>query len=86
MRLIGETKGQAYYGGEIAHALEKFSKENGGSLTATETFTLSSNRGITLGADSTVTVASGKTLTYTGVMIMAAQQTLSLASAEGELS
>ena len=34
LRLIGETKGQAYYGGEIAHALEKFSKENGGSLTA----------------------------------------------------
>ena len=26
LRLIGQTKGQAYYGGEIAHALEKFAK------------------------------------------------------------
>ena len=41
---------------------------NGGSLTASETFTLSHLRGITLGADSTLTVASGKTLTYLGVV------------------
>jgi gamma-glutamyltranspeptidase/glutathione hydrolase len=33
LRAIGASKGQAYYGGEIAHALEKFSKQNGGSLT-----------------------------------------------------
>ena len=34
LRLIGQTKGQEYYGGEIAQALEKFSKQHGGSLTA----------------------------------------------------
>lgn len=33
LRAIAETKGTAYYGGEIAQALEKFSKTNGGSLT-----------------------------------------------------
>ncbi|PUE51435.1 hypothetical protein B9Z45_14730 [Limnohabitans sp. 2KL-17] len=41
---------------------------NGGSLTASETFILNSNRGITLGADSTLSVASGKILTYSGVI------------------
>src|SRR3954464_12630396 len=34
LRLIAETKGQAFYGGEIAQALEKFSKEQGGAMTA----------------------------------------------------
>jgi gamma-glutamyltranspeptidase / glutathione hydrolase len=34
LRAIAETKGKAFYGGEIAEALEKFSKENGGSMTA----------------------------------------------------
>jgi gamma-glutamyltranspeptidase/glutathione hydrolase len=34
LRAIANTKGQAYYGGEIAHALEKFSKQLGGCLTA----------------------------------------------------
>ena len=34
LRLIAETKGQALYGGEIAQAIEKFSKENGGAMTA----------------------------------------------------
>ena len=34
LRAIAETKGQAFYGGEIAEALEKFSAEHGGSLTA----------------------------------------------------
>ncbi len=34
LRLIGETRGQAYYGGEIAQALERFMKAHGGSLTA----------------------------------------------------
>jgi gamma-glutamyltranspeptidase/glutathione hydrolase len=36
LRAIAETKGQAFYGGEIAHALEKFAKENGGSMTAAD--------------------------------------------------
>ncbi|RZI67361.1 MAG: gamma-glutamyltransferase family protein [Variovorax sp.] len=33
LRAIAETKGQAFYGGEIAEALARFSKENGGSHT-----------------------------------------------------
>jgi gamma-glutamyltranspeptidase/glutathione hydrolase len=33
LRLIAETKGQAFYGGEIAQALARFSKENGGVHT-----------------------------------------------------
>lgn len=41
---------------------------NGGSLMASETFTLSNLRGITLAADSALAVASGKTLTYLGVI------------------
>ena len=36
LRAIAETKGQAYYGGAIAHAIEKFSAQNGGSLTASD--------------------------------------------------
>jgi len=34
LRAIAESKGAAYYGGEIAQAIEKFSSANGGSLTA----------------------------------------------------
>ncbi|RZJ20397.1 MAG: gamma-glutamyltransferase family protein [Haliea sp.] len=34
LRAIAETKGAAFYGGEIAQALERFSKANGGSMTA----------------------------------------------------
>ena len=34
LRAIAQTKGAAFYGGEMAHALEKFSSNNGGSLTA----------------------------------------------------
>jgi gamma-glutamyltranspeptidase/glutathione hydrolase len=34
LRLIAETKGAAFYGGEIAEALERFSRENGGAMTA----------------------------------------------------
>ena len=34
LRAIAETKGQALYGGEIAHAIEMFSAKNGGSMTA----------------------------------------------------
>jgi autotransporter-associated beta strand protein len=41
---------------------------NGGGLSSTETFALNANRGITLGADTTISVATGKTLTYSGVM------------------
>ncbi len=33
LRLIAETKGQAFYGGEIAQALARFSKDNGGVHT-----------------------------------------------------
>lgn len=33
LRAIALTKGAAYYGGEIAHAIEKFSSQNGGSIT-----------------------------------------------------
>ena len=34
LRAIAESKGAAYYGGEIAHAIERFSTQNGGSMTA----------------------------------------------------
>ena len=34
LRAIAKTKGQAFYGGEIAQAIERFSTEHGGSLTA----------------------------------------------------
>ncbi len=36
LRAIAQTKGQAFYGGEIAHALEKFSTANNGSLKASD--------------------------------------------------
>jgi gamma-glutamyltranspeptidase/glutathione hydrolase len=36
LRAIAQTKGLALYGGEIAHAIEKFSNENGGSLKASD--------------------------------------------------
>ena len=36
LRAIAETKGRAYYGGEIAQALEKFSAQHGGSLKASD--------------------------------------------------
>ncbi|NBY11565.1 MAG: hypothetical protein EBQ75_00815 [Actinobacteria bacterium] len=42
---------------------------NGGTLSTTATFTLNANRGIALGAsDGTMSVASGTTLTYGGVV------------------
>ncbi|WP_457279523.1 gamma-glutamyltransferase family protein [Polaromonas sp. P5_D5] len=34
LRAIAQTKGTAYYGGAIAQAIEKFSAQNGGSITA----------------------------------------------------
>jgi gamma-glutamyltranspeptidase/glutathione hydrolase len=34
LRLIGETRGAAFYGGEIAEAIERFMKEHGGAMTA----------------------------------------------------
>jgi gamma-glutamyltranspeptidase/glutathione hydrolase len=34
LRAIAQSKGAAFFGGEIAHALEKFSASNGGSVTA----------------------------------------------------
>ena len=34
LRAIAQTNGASFYGGEMAHALEKFSAKNGGSLTA----------------------------------------------------
>ncbi|MDO9359201.1 MAG: gamma-glutamyltransferase family protein [Polaromonas sp.] len=34
LRAIAQSKGAAYYGGEIAHAIEKFAAKNGGSITA----------------------------------------------------
>lgn len=34
LRAIAQSKGAAYYGGEIARAIEKFSAQNGGSITA----------------------------------------------------
>jgi gamma-glutamyltranspeptidase / glutathione hydrolase len=36
LRKIAQSKGQAFYGGEIAQAIEKFSAANGGSLTAAD--------------------------------------------------
>ena len=33
LKAIAQSKGQALYGGEIAHALEQFSRQHGGSLT-----------------------------------------------------
>ena len=36
LRAIANTKGQAFYGGESAHALEKFSQAHGGSLKASD--------------------------------------------------
>jgi gamma-glutamyltranspeptidase/glutathione hydrolase len=36
LRAIGKTKGQAFYGGEIAEALERFSNANGGALKASD--------------------------------------------------
>lgn len=36
LRKIAETKGQAYYGGEIAQAIEKFAAEHGGSIKASD--------------------------------------------------
>ena len=33
LRAIAQSKGAAFYGGEMAHALEKFAAKNGGSLT-----------------------------------------------------
>ena len=36
LRAIANCKGQAFYGGEIAHALEKFSNAHGGSLKASD--------------------------------------------------
>ena len=36
LRAIANTKGKAFYGGEIAHALEKFSNAHGGSLKASD--------------------------------------------------
>lgn len=36
LRLIGETKGEAFYRGEIAEALEANAKANGGALTAAD--------------------------------------------------
>jgi gamma-glutamyltranspeptidase/glutathione hydrolase len=36
LRLIAQTKGEAYYRGEIAQALEKFSTECGGALKASD--------------------------------------------------
>ncbi|HYW56774.1 MAG TPA: gamma-glutamyltransferase family protein [Polaromonas sp.] len=34
LRAIANSKGSAYYGGEIAEAVEKFSRQHGGSLTS----------------------------------------------------
>jgi gamma-glutamyltranspeptidase/glutathione hydrolase len=34
LRAIAQSKGQAFYGGEIAQAIERFSAEHGGSITA----------------------------------------------------
>lgn len=36
LRAIAQTKGQAFYGGEIAQAIEKFAAQNGGSLRASD--------------------------------------------------
>ena len=34
LRAIAQTKGEAFYGGEIAQAIERFSAQHGGSITA----------------------------------------------------
>ena len=34
LRVIAQSKGQAFYGGEIAQAIERFAAQNGGSITA----------------------------------------------------
>ncbi len=36
LRAIANTKGQAFYGGEIAHAIEKFSNQHNGTLKASD--------------------------------------------------
>lgn len=36
LRKIAETKGQAYYGGEIARAIEQFAAEHGGTIKASD--------------------------------------------------
>lgn len=36
LRAIAQSKGSALYGGEIAQAIERFSRENGGALTAAD--------------------------------------------------
>ena len=36
LRAIAQTKGQAFYGGEIAQAIERFSQQHGGSLKASD--------------------------------------------------
>ncbi|MBA2961441.1 gamma-glutamyltransferase family protein [Ramlibacter sp. CGMCC 1.13660] len=36
LRRIAETKGAAFYGGEIAQAVERFARDNGGSITAAD--------------------------------------------------
>jgi len=36
LRAIAESKGQAFYGGEVAHAIEKFAAAHGGSITAAD--------------------------------------------------
>ena len=36
LRAIANSKGQAFYGGEIAHAIEKFSKQHNGSLKVSD--------------------------------------------------
>ncbi len=36
LRAIAQTKGQAFYGGEIAHAIERLSSANNGSLKASD--------------------------------------------------
>jgi gamma-glutamyltranspeptidase/glutathione hydrolase len=36
LRAIAKTKGQAFYGGEIAQAIEKFSAQHGGSISAAD--------------------------------------------------
>ncbi len=36
LRLIAETRGEAFYRGEIAHAIERFMKQQGGTLAASD--------------------------------------------------
>ena len=40
LRAIALSKGAAFYSGEIAHAIQKFSSANGGSMTARDMETL----------------------------------------------